>query len=158
MPGLIRDLHTTLATGIDHGELLKLAVYLHVHVTRQWLIHAAAPDDLLHPVIFLTRRLAQEDGEVTTLGMAGFAVADTLLAGGELRLKSALDSLALPPTTAATDGLVGVLTTSQAAVAELNGRPSDAAAAMGASADMAIRFGDSVISLKMYVGVRHLFT
>ncbi|MFZ0120330.1 MAG: helix-turn-helix transcriptional regulator [Pseudonocardiaceae bacterium] len=143
LPGLIRDLHTTLATGIDHGELLKLAVYLHVHVTRQWLIHAAAPDDLLRRVVFLTRRLAQEDGEVTTLGMAGFAVADTLLAGGEFELgKTALDSLALPPTTAATDGLVGVLTTSQAAAAELNGRPSDAAAAMGASADMAIRFGE----------------
>jgi transcriptional regulator with XRE-family HTH domain len=143
LPGLIRDLHTTLATGIDHGELFKLAVYLHVHVTRQWLIHAAAPDDLLRRVVFLTRRLAQEDGEVTTLGMAGFAVADTLLAGGEFELgKTALDSLALPPTTAATAGLVGVLTTSQAAAAELNGRPSDAAAAMGASADMAIRFGE----------------
>jgi transcriptional regulator with XRE-family HTH domain len=143
LPGLIRDLHTTLATGIDHGELLKLAVYLHVHVTRQWLIHAAAPDDLLRRVVFLTRRLAQEDGDVTTLGMAGFAVADTLLAGGEFELgKTALDSLALPPTTAATAGLVGVLTTSQAAAAELNGRPSDAAAAMGASADMAIRFGE----------------
>ncbi|MGH4011674.1 MAG: hypothetical protein ACRDTH_26505 [Pseudonocardiaceae bacterium] len=25
LPGLIRDLHTMLATGIDHGELLKLA-------------------------------------------------------------------------------------------------------------------------------------
>jgi transcriptional regulator with XRE-family HTH domain len=143
LPGLIRDLHTTLATGIDHGELLKLAVYLHVHVTRQWLIHAAAPDDLLRRMVFLTRRLAQEHGEVTTLGMAGFAVADTLLAAGEFELgKTALDSLALPPTTAATAGLVGVLTTSHAAAAELNGRPSDAAAAMGASADMAIRFGE----------------
>ena len=34
LPGLVRDVHTTLATGADHGELLELAVYLHVHVTH----------------------------------------------------------------------------------------------------------------------------
>jgi transcriptional regulator with XRE-family HTH domain len=59
LPGLIRDLHTTLTTGADHGELLDLAVYLHVHVTRQWLVHAAAPVHLLRRVVFLARRLAQ---------------------------------------------------------------------------------------------------
>ena len=32
LPALIRNLHTTLATGTDHTELLDLAVYLHVHV------------------------------------------------------------------------------------------------------------------------------
>ncbi len=143
LPGLVRDLHTTLATGVDHGELLELAVYLHVHVTRQWCFLAAAPADLLRRVVFLARRLAQERGEVTTLGMAGFAVADTLLAGGAFELgKIELDSLTLPPTTAATAGLVGVLTTSHAAAAALNGRPGDAAAAMDAAADLAGRFGE----------------
>jgi transcriptional regulator with XRE-family HTH domain len=143
LPGLVRDVHTTLATGTDHGDLLELAVYLHVHITRQWLVHAAAPEDLLRRVVFLARRLAQEHGEVTTLGMAGFAVADTLLASGEFELaKTALDSLTLPPTTAANAGLVGVLTTSHAAAAELSGRAGDAAAAMSAAADMAIRFGE----------------
>ncbi len=143
LPGLVRDLHTTLATGADHGELLELAVYLHVHVTRQWLVHANAPADLLRRVVFLARRLAQERDEVTTLGMARFAVADTLLAGGAFELgKTELDSLTLPPTTAATAGLVGVLTTSHAAAAVLNGRPGDAAAAMDAAADMAGRFGE----------------
>ncbi|MGH3854123.1 MAG: helix-turn-helix domain-containing protein [Pseudonocardiaceae bacterium] len=34
LPGLTRNLHTTLDTGTDHGEPLELAVYLHVHVTR----------------------------------------------------------------------------------------------------------------------------
>jgi transcriptional regulator with XRE-family HTH domain len=79
LPGLIRDVHTTPATGADHGELLELAVYLHVHLTSTWLILAAAPADLLRRVVFLARRLAQERGEVTTLGVAGFAVAETLL-------------------------------------------------------------------------------
>jgi hypothetical protein len=58
LPGLIRDMHTTLATGADHGELLELAVYLHVHVTDPWLILAAAPNDLRRRVVFLARRLA----------------------------------------------------------------------------------------------------
>ena len=51
LPGLVRALHTTLATGADHGELLELAVYLHVHVTSAWLILAAAPDDLRRRVV-----------------------------------------------------------------------------------------------------------
>lgn len=143
LPGLIRDLHTTLATGVDHGKLLELAVFMHVHVTRQWLIHAAASADLLRRVVFLARRLAQERDEITTLGVAGFAVADTLLASGKFELGQAeLDSLTLPPTTASTAGLVGVLTTSHAAAAALNGRPGAAAAAMDAAADMADRFGE----------------
>lgn len=37
LPGLIRNLHTTLAIGTDHTELLDLAVWLHVHATRKWL-------------------------------------------------------------------------------------------------------------------------
>ncbi|MDQ3760657.1 MAG: helix-turn-helix domain-containing protein [Actinomycetota bacterium] len=51
LPDLIRDLHTTLDTGQDHGELLELAVYLHVHVTRWWLINAAAPADLIRRTV-----------------------------------------------------------------------------------------------------------
>jgi len=143
LPGLIRDLHTTLATGVDHGALLDLAVFLHVHVTRQWLVHAAAPAHLLRWVVFLARRLAQERDEVTTLGVAWFGVADTLLTGGALDLARAeLDSLTLPPTTADTAGLVGLVTTSHAAAAALNGRPGDAAAAMDAAAELAGRFGE----------------
>jgi transcriptional regulator with XRE-family HTH domain len=82
LPGLIHNLHTTLATGTDHAELLDLAVSLHVHITRQWLVHAAAPTDLVRRTAFLARRLAQERDEVTTLAVAEFAVADVLLAGG----------------------------------------------------------------------------
>jgi transcriptional regulator with XRE-family HTH domain len=143
LPGLVRDVHTTLATGADHGELLELAVYLHVHVTNTWLILAAAPADLLRRVVFLARRLAQERGEVTMLGVAGFGVAETLLAGGVFELGQVeLDSLTLPPATAATAGLVGTLTAVHSRAAALNGRPGEAAAAMDAAADMANRLGE----------------
>ena len=143
LPGLVRDLHTTLATGADHGELLELAVYLHVHVTSYWLILAAAPDDLRRRIVFLARRLAHERGEVTTLGLAGFAVAETLLASGAFELaQTELDSLILPPTTAATASLVGTLTAVHSRAAALNGRPNEAAAAMDTAADIAGRFGE----------------
>ncbi|MGH3827449.1 MAG: helix-turn-helix domain-containing protein [Pseudonocardiaceae bacterium] len=144
LPGLVRDVHTTLATGADHGELLELAVYLHVHVTWPWLILAAAPDDLRRRVVFLAQRLAQEHGAVSTLGVAGFAVAETLLNSGAFELGQVeLDSLTLPPTTAATAGLVGVLTAVHANAAARNGRPGEAAAAMDAAAEMAGRFGET---------------
>ena len=142
LPGLIRNLHTTLATGADHAELLDLAVYLHVHVTRFWLIEACAPDDLLRRTVFLARRLARERGEVTTLGLAAFGVADVLLSGGAFRLGQAeLDGLTLPPTTAGTAGLVGQVTALHAQAALVNGRPGDVAAPMEAAAELAGRFG-----------------
>lgn len=141
LPALIRDLHTTLDTGADLGELLDLAVYLHVHVTRLWLLHAGAPDHLIRRVVFLALRLAQERDEVSTLAVAGFSVADVLLAGGAVELSRAmLGSLTLPPVTADTAGFVAVVTTSHAMDAVLDGRPGDAVAAMDAATEIAGRF------------------
>ncbi len=142
LPGLIRNLHTTLATGTDRSELLDLAVYLHVHVTRLWLVHAAAPTDLVRRTVFLAQRLAREREEVTTLGMAGFGVADVLLSGGAFQLgRATLDSITLPPTTAETAGLVAVVTMDHAIAAALDKRPGDATAPMDAAAELAERFG-----------------
>jgi transcriptional regulator with XRE-family HTH domain len=142
LPALIRNLHTTLVTGADHGELLDLAVYLHVHVTRLWLVRVAAPDDLVRRTVFLARRLAQERDEVTTLDMAGFSVADTLLAGGAFELgRAVLDSLTVPPVTAHTAGLVCQLTMLHADAALLDRQPGDVAAPMDAAAELAERFG-----------------
>jgi transcriptional regulator with XRE-family HTH domain len=142
LPALIRTLHTTLATGTDHAELLDLAVYLHVHVTRQWLVHGAAPTDLVRRTVFLARRLAQQRDEVTTLAVAKFAVADVLLAGGALELgRAELDSLTLPPATASTAGLVGLVTACHAMAAVLDRHYGDMAAPMDAAAEVAERFG-----------------
>jgi hypothetical protein len=37
LPGLIRDLHTSIAAGRDVAELLDLAVLLHSHAAVGWL-------------------------------------------------------------------------------------------------------------------------
>lgn len=140
LPGLIRNLHTTLATGTDHAELLELAVYLHVHVTRMWLAYVGAPTDLVRRSAFLARRLAQERNETTTLAVAEFAVANILL-GGALELgRAKLESITLPPTTAATAGLVGFVTACHATAAALERHFGDMAAPMDAAAEVAERF------------------
>ena len=144
LPSLIRDVHTTLGTGRNHDELLELAVYLHAHVTRWFLINAAGPADLLRRTVFLARRLAQQREEVATLAMAAFSVADVLLTGGAFQLGQAeLDSITLPPTTADTAGLVCLVTASHAVAAALNGRLGDAVAPMDTAAELAERFGAS---------------
>ncbi|MGH3804128.1 MAG: XRE family transcriptional regulator, partial [Pseudonocardiaceae bacterium] len=67
-----------------------------------------------------------------------------LLTGGAFELgQTELDVLTLPPTTADTAGLVGVLTTFHALAATLGGRSSDAAAPMDAAAQLAEQFGDT---------------
>jgi transcriptional regulator with XRE-family HTH domain len=142
LPGLIRDLHTTLGTGRDHGELLDLAVYLHTHVTRWWLIEAAAPADLIRRTVFLARHLAQERDEIATLALATFGVADVLLSGGAFDLGQAeLDSLTLPPTTADNAALAGQANALHAVAAALGGRPDDVGAPMDVAAELAGRFG-----------------
>jgi transcriptional regulator with XRE-family HTH domain len=143
LPGLIRDLHTTLSTGRDHAELLGLGVYLHVHVTYLWLLVARAPTDLLRRTVFLARRLAQEHDEPTTLGVAAFGVTDLLIWDGAFELATAeLDSVTLPATTADTVGLVAALTTTRAMLAIVADRPADAGAAMDDTADLGRRWGE----------------
>jgi transcriptional regulator with XRE-family HTH domain len=141
LPGLIRNLHTTLATGTDHVELLDLAVYLHVHVTRMWLSYVGAPTDLVRRSAFLARRLAQERNETTILAVAEFGVANVLL-GGALELgRAKLESITLPAITATTAGLVGFVTQCHATAAALERRYGDMAAPMDAAADVAEHFG-----------------
>lgn len=143
LPGLIRDLHTTLSTGRNHGELLDLAVHLHVHVTRMWVNQAGAEVDLRRRVVFLARRLAQEHGAVTTLGVAAFGVADVLAGGGAFDLALAeLDDVTSPATTADTVGMITALTVTRALLAVVAGRPGDADAPMDDATDMAERFGE----------------
>jgi transcriptional regulator with XRE-family HTH domain len=142
LPTLIRNLHTALATGADHDELLELGVYLHAHITRWWLLEAAAAADLIRRVVFLTRRLAEERDTVTMLGVAAMVVADTLLHSGAFELGQAeLDAVTMPPTTAETYGLVGQLTGLHAASAWFNGRPGDVAAPLDAVDELGRAFG-----------------
>ncbi|MGH3625795.1 MAG: helix-turn-helix domain-containing protein, partial [Sciscionella sp.] len=60
LPGLIRDLHTTLAAGQDVAELLGLAAWLHTQATASWLSLAGASVDLRSYAVMLAQRAAGE--------------------------------------------------------------------------------------------------
>jgi transcriptional regulator with XRE-family HTH domain len=144
LPGVIRDLHTTLATGSSVAELLPLAVYLHVQVTSMWLLDAGAPVDLRREVASLARQVAREHGENGTLGVAAFATTRQLISQGQADLAQAeLDAVPLPTTTPETAGLVGGLMIRHAMVAAADNRVGDAVAAMDTAADLAARFGET---------------
>ncbi|MGH4018851.1 MAG: helix-turn-helix domain-containing protein [Pseudonocardiaceae bacterium] len=144
LPGLIRDLHTSIAAGRDVANLLELVVSVHVHVTRQWLKDAGASLELRSRATALARDMAREHGEVIPLGVATFATARALLAGGMFDLARAeLDSVTLPAVTPETVGLVGGLMVRHALVAEADKRPGDVAAPMEAAAELAQRFGET---------------
>ncbi|MGH3923816.1 MAG: helix-turn-helix domain-containing protein, partial [Pseudonocardiaceae bacterium] len=143
LPGLIRDLHTSIASGRDLGELLPLAVILHVHVTRMWLDDAGATVDLRRQVALVARGLAQQHGEVATLGVAAFGTVYALLAEGMLDLaQGELDAVTLPATTAETVGLAGGLMMTRSLVAAVAKRPGDVEASMESAAELAARFGE----------------
>lgn len=145
LPGLLRDLHTTLAAAPakERDDLLPLSVFLHVQVTCMWLYDAGAPVDLQHEAASLARRLAHEHGEPVTLGMAALATIGRPLSSGQYDLARAeLDSLTLPTTTEHTASLVGLVTMLHATVAVADNRPGDVAAPMEAADELAQRFGE----------------
>ncbi|MGH3978250.1 MAG: hypothetical protein ACRDRZ_04495, partial [Pseudonocardiaceae bacterium] len=143
LPGLIRDLHTSIDAGRDVAGLLELAVALHVHVTMMWLKDAGAPADLRGRAALLARNVAREHGEVTTLGVAVFGTTHALLAAGDLDLAQAeLNSITLPAVTPETVDLVGTLMEKHAQVAAADERSGDVAAAMEVAGELAERFGE----------------
>lgn len=53
LPGLIRDLHTSIAAGREAAELLPLAAWLHTQATASWLRLAGASADLCGQAVML---------------------------------------------------------------------------------------------------------
>jgi len=143
LPGLIRDLHTTLANGKNVSELMQLAVYLHVQVTSMWLLDAGAPLDLRREVTTLARRIARECGEGFAVGTAALAVGDLIFQGQYELARSEID--AVPPLVIApgTASLAGGLLLRNAIVAVADSRLADSEAALDAAADLANRFGET---------------
>ncbi|MGH3833679.1 MAG: helix-turn-helix domain-containing protein [Pseudonocardiaceae bacterium] len=144
LPGLIRDLHTSIAAGRDLTRLLPLTVMAHVMLTHMWLRDAGAPADLRRQAVALARDAAREHGEVTTLAVAAYGTVEALTGSGMFDLARAkLDSLTLPAITQRTAGVVGELMMAHSLVAALNRRPGDVAAPMEIAAELAERFGEA---------------
>ncbi|MGH4019951.1 MAG: helix-turn-helix domain-containing protein, partial [Pseudonocardiaceae bacterium] len=143
LPGLVRDLHTSLAVGRDVAELLVLAVLLHVQGSHAFLYDVGAPADLRWHAAMLGRQAAREHGGPDMLGLAAFGSANGLLAAMELDLAQAvLDSVTVPTTTGQAEQLEGMLALSHSLVAAADSRPGDVEAPLDHAAELAARTGE----------------
>ena len=91
LPGLIRDLHTSIAAGRDVAELLDLAVLLHANATVGWLRVAGAPIELREQAAELAHRVAETRDTPEARGLAVWGGPNVLLKAGAVHL--ALDEL-----------------------------------------------------------------
>ncbi|MGH3536619.1 MAG: helix-turn-helix domain-containing protein [Pseudonocardiaceae bacterium] len=143
LPALIRDLHTTLAAGRNVGELLTVAVMLHVQGTHAWLNHTGASPDLGWQAAVLARQAAHEHGGSDLLGLAAFGAANGLLADGEFDTALAeLDAVTVPTTTTQAEQLEGMLALSRSLIAVSDRRPADVDAPLDYAGELAARTGE----------------
>jgi transcriptional regulator with XRE-family HTH domain len=140
LPGLIRDLHTSIAAGHDVAELLDLVVLLHSQATVGWLRIAGAPLDLRSEASLLALRAAQERDTPTALGLATYGGVYVMATGGQFELAQAeLDALTVPTNTPESMQLAGTLALCQTFLASTMSRPGDMDAPLEMAAEMAAR-------------------
>ena len=142
LPGLIRDLHTTLAAGRNVTELLQLTVMVHAQTVRGWLLVMGAPLDLRWQAAILARRAAEDLDDPAAVGVVAWGAVVEMIASGAFDLAQAeLDAVTVP--TATSDGLQldGMLALSRSLVAAADHRPGDMQAALEHAAQVAQRTG-----------------
>ncbi|MGH3902819.1 MAG: helix-turn-helix domain-containing protein [Pseudonocardiaceae bacterium] len=144
LPGLIRDVHTTLAAGRDVAELLDSAVLLHVQAVSHWLREVGAPLDLRRDNdLTLTYQLAERRDTPVALGLAAYGATRVTLAAGAFDLAQAdLEAVTVPTNSPESMQLAGMLALSQSLVAANDSRPADAQAAVEQAAELAARTGE----------------
>lgn len=142
LPGLIRDLHSSIAAGHDVRELLELAVLLHVQGSHAYLADMGAPTDLRWQTAALALSAARELDEAPFLGLASFGAANGLLAAGEFgEARAVLDSAVVPTTTPEAEQLDGMLALSRSLVAAADRRGGDVEAPLDYATELARRTG-----------------
>lgn len=140
LPGLIRDLHTTIDAGRDVAELLRLAVLLHHSGTQAYLHGVGAPVDLCWSAARLAGEAAEELDEPVSLGVAAFGQANGLLSWGAFDL--AHEALRRADEPGDDLPLAGMLTLSESLLAAAEHRQADVDAALEQANEMAARTGE----------------
>jgi transcriptional regulator with XRE-family HTH domain len=143
LPGLIRDLHTSIAAGRDAGELLGLAAWLHTQVVVPWLSLTDAPLDLRSQAVVLARHAAGERDTAAPMGLVAAAGARVGLAAGAFELAQAgLDAVTVPTNTPETMQLAGFLALRRSVVAAADNRPGDVDAPLEYATELAEHTGE----------------
>jgi transcriptional regulator with XRE-family HTH domain len=143
LPGLIRDLHSSIVAGRDVAELLELATLLHVAVTTGWLRVAGAEIDLREHAVLLGREAAEELDTPVALGLATWGGLHVMLADGQTDLAQVeLDAVSVPTNTPELTQLAGMLTLCQSLVAAVDNRPTDVNSPLELASELAERTGE----------------
>jgi hypothetical protein len=143
LPGLIRDLHTTIAAGWDVAELLDLAAWLHTQATVPWLSITEAPIDLRWQALTLARHAAGDRDTAAPAGLVAAASARVGLAAGAFDLAlAALDAVTVPTNTTETMQLAGFLSLRRSIVAAADGQPNEVDASVDYATELAGRTGE----------------
>ncbi|MGH3838001.1 MAG: helix-turn-helix domain-containing protein, partial [Pseudonocardiaceae bacterium] len=143
LPGLIRDLHTSIAAGKDVAELLDLAILLHTQVTVGWLRVVGASSDLRWQAAVLAHDAAQDRGTPTALGVALWGGLYVMIGEGNFDLALAgLDAVTVPTNTPESMQLAGILALSRSLLAAVDSRPGDVEAPFQQAVELAERTGE----------------
>lgn len=145
LPGLLGDLHATVAAGYDGVALAELAVLLHMQGVQAWLRDVGAPLDLGWQAAALARREAERVDDARLLALSSFGTGHALLAAGAFDLANRqLDTAITQTSTADEPGmqLTGMLTFTASLLAAARQERAQAAAALDAAAELAARTGE----------------
>ncbi|MGH4009551.1 MAG: helix-turn-helix domain-containing protein [Pseudonocardiaceae bacterium] len=142
LPGLIQDLHTSIAVGRDVAALLDLAVLLHSHVTVGWLRVAGAAIELRELAAELASRVAEHRDTPEARGLAVWGGLHVMVTAGAIDLaRVELDSVNVPTHTTEGMQLGGVLALCRSFLAVAGSRTGDVEAPLEYAAELAGRTG-----------------
>ncbi len=143
LPGLIRDVHTSIAAGRDVAELLDLAALLHAQVTDAWLRLAGASVQLREQAATLGRRAAERCDTSTAISLSLTTDVDVALAAGAFDLARAeLNAVSVPTTSPELTQLAGLAALQRSFAAAADGRSAEADAALAHADELAERTGE----------------
>lgn len=143
LPGLIRDLHTTVDAGRAERAVLRLLTLTHVQGTQAWLMDIGASIDLAWQAATLARRAAERLDEALAHAVSAFGTAFGLLGVGAFDLAASV--LAAPRVGTDTSEAMqvsGMLALTASLVAAASGDQVGRAAAIDHAADLAERTGN----------------
>lgn len=144
LPGLVRDLHTSLMAGRDERELLKLSVLTHVQGTQAWLSDIGAGSDLAWQASELARQAAERLDKPLFNAVSAFGTGFGLIAAGGFEPARRLLTAADPGTaTSEAIQITGMLTVTNALVSAAQGDTAARHAALEQADELAARTGDA---------------
>ncbi|MGH3917337.1 MAG: helix-turn-helix domain-containing protein [Pseudonocardiaceae bacterium] len=139
LPGIYRDLYTSIGAGRDVGVLLRLAAVLSIKGLQAYLFSVSASHDLCWQAVRAGRDAAQRLDEPAPLGVVAFGAANGLVGRGAFDLAAqALDAAPEPGDLE----LDGMLTLSRCLLAAAQLRPADIEAPLAHAAELASRTGE----------------